>query len=228
MPYLLSACDYHCCDILDKVAPVEGVSIEDLRGAIWTYRSGVNVRRAPRSDAPSWWKKFEAQLDAASVGYWRPFTLPVGKAQSSDDAPAKTSSRAAAVEGKDTVSGVQPIKSFFSNVTAAEAEAAAAAAANDLLHEKVQGKELSTAPTAVNLPSIKSFFSNISEGEAEKATAAALAAAAASMATVASAVKRGRSAAAAAPLGIKKFFVAGGSGGASNGGDEDRIIIIDD
>ena len=201
------------------MAPVEGVSIEDVRSAIWTFRSGVNVRHVQRSDPPPWWKKFEAELDAASFSYWRPFTLPVGK---HDDAQAKLSLHSAAVRGKDAVLGVQQIKSFFSNVTAAEADAIASTAARGLLHERVQGKEPSLAAAAVKLPSIKSFFTNISEVEAEKTAAAALAA------TAASVVKRDRAAAAAAPLGIKRFFGAGNSSGAINGADDEKIIVIDD
>jgi hypothetical protein len=220
--HLLAACDYHCCDILDKVPAVEGVSSEDLRSAIWTFRSGVNSRRQPPGNPPFWWNKFEADLDAASAGYWRPFALPVGKARAADDALVKPASHSAAGQGKETVSGIHPIKSFFSNVTAAEAEAAAAAAArNLLLHEKVPGREPPAAP-AVRPSSIKSFFANVSEGEAEEATAAALATPAAG------AVQRKRAAASAAPLSIKRFFGGGSGGGGGGGSDAERVIVIDD
>jgi hypothetical protein len=217
VPHLLAACDYHCCDILDKVPAVEGVSGEDLRSAIWTFRSGVNSRRQPPDRPPLWWMKFEADLDAASAGYWRPFALPAGKARAADDAPVKPASHPAMGEGKEIVSGIHPIKSFFSNVTAAEA-AAAAAARNLLLHEKVPGRE----PPAVTPPSIKSFFANISEGEAEAAAAAAMAT------TAAAGVQRKRAAASGAPLSIKRFFEGGSGSGGGGGGDAERVIVIDD
>ncbi len=208
-------------DITNKVPPVDGVSADDLKSAMWTFRSGVNVRCLQRVSPPSWWKRFEADLDAASVGYWRPFTLPVAKAKCADDAAAVATG---AEDGTGTLE-VRQIKSFFSKVSAAEADAIAAAAMSATTSKASQGKPspLSLTSDAAKAQSIKSFFSHVSEEDAGQAAAAALAAASAKPAC-----KRLRTAA-KTPLGIQKFF-----GTAAVDCDSDincnaaGVIVIDD
>ncbi len=217
---LLVACDYHCCDILDRIPAVAGVSEEDLRSAIWTYRSGVNSRHDARENHPSWWKQFEADLDAASVMYWRPFSLPLAKTNTSESLIVASSSNLASATKAPSV-GCQQIKTFFSKVSSEEAAADTAATTATSLNEYRHGERKSASATASkvpNAPSIKTFFANISQGEAEEDTAAALAS---------SAVKRGRAVSRGTPSGIAKFFVVeGGSCGAE--GNSGEVIVIED
>lgn len=217
---LLVACDYHCCDVLDRVPPVAGADAEDLRSAIWTYRSGVNSRHEKPENHPSWWKQFEAELDAASVMYWRPFALPPAKANASEG-PASASSSTAVLETKEACVGSRQIKSFFSKVSCEEAAAATATSLSE--SRLVERKPAPAAASKDNALSITSYFANISEREAEEATAAALAAAA-----VPSAFKRERAeSSVCAASGIAKFFMAGGgSCGAEGSGGE--VIVIEE
>lgn len=232
MPDLLVACDYHCCDVLDKVPAVEGVSLQDVRDAIWTFRSGVNSRCQPRDCPPPWWAPLEAKLDAASVAYWRPFHLPPVKAKAVDHAAASLARVAAANE---VVPESRHIESFFSKVSAAEA-AAAAAAGSSLIHSSCQGTSQSSAPDTAKAPSIKSFFASVSEEHAEAAAAAALAAASANKSAAASstkaAVKRPRAGCMPSPVGIEKFFGASSASAVSRDigvdGESAGIIVIDD
>jgi hypothetical protein len=114
-----------------------------------------------------------------------------------------------AEDGTGTVDGtgtleVRQIESFFSKVSAVEADAIAAAAMRATASKASQGKPqpLSQASDAAKAQSIKSFFSHVSEEDAGQAAAAALAAACAKPAC-----KRQRTSA-KAPLGIQKFFGA--------------------
>ena len=230
---------------MDKVAPVEGVSADDLRSAVWTYRSGVNVRHEQPGQPPGWWMQFERQLDAASVNYWRPFALPPtvareknGGKHGGDSTAASSSSLDAASKMAVPATEVIPsIKSFFAQVSQSEAEAmaaaaaAASAAAGKSSSQSLVGSSSQVKAVAAGKPSLKSFFSQVTEEEAEAATGAAAAAATAAAAAAtnasAAAIKRKRAGTGAAALDIQKFF---GASGNSNGvaGSSGGIIIIDD
>ena len=242
MPDLLVACDYHCCDVLDKVPPVEGVSLQDVRDAIWTFRSGVNARCQSRDCPPPWWAQLEATLDAASVAYWRPFHLPPVKAKAVDHAAALLARAVAAAEAAPES---RHIKSFFSKVSAVEAAAAASAAAaaaaaaaagSSSIHSSCQVISQSSAPDTAKASSIKSFFASVSEEHAEAAAAAALAATSANKTTAASntksAAKRPRAGCLPSPVGIEKFFGASSASAVSRDigadGESAGIIVIDD
>jgi hypothetical protein len=232
MSDLLVACDFHCCDILDRVPPVAGVDVEDLRSAIWRHRSGVNSRRDKPENHPWWWKQFEAELDAASVMYWRPFALPPKAKTNASEGPSSASLSSSVVsETKDACVGShQMIKTFYSKVSCEQAAAATAASLSEsrLVEHKpapaAAGKDNRTTAAGKDkaaAPSITSYFANISDREAEEAAAAALAAAA-----VPSAVKRGRAESrGCAASGIARFFGAGGGGGGGEGSGGEVIVI---
>jgi hypothetical protein len=244
MSDLLVACDFHCCDILDRVPPVAGVDVEDLRSAIWRHRSGVNSRRDKPENHPWWWKPFEAELDAASVMYWRPFALPPKAKTNASEGPSSASSSSSVVsETKEACVGShQMIKTFYSKVSCEQAAAATAASLSEsrLVERKpapaAAGKDNRTTAASkdkATAPSITSYFANISDREAEEAAAAALAAAALAAAAVPSAVKRGRAECrGCAASGIARFFAAGGGGEGSGGGGGEgsggEVIVIEE
>ena len=195
---------------------------EDLRSAIWTYRSGVNSRRDAPENHPPWWKQFEADLDAASVMFWRPFALPPAKANISEGPASASSSNSVPAATKEVSVGSQQIKSFFSKVSC---EQAAAATATSLMSESrlVERKHVPSTANKDKAAPITSFFANISESEAEEATAAGLAAAA-----VPSAAKRARAEGRVCTAsGIAKLFgVRGGSCGTE--GSSGEVIVIEE
>jgi hypothetical protein len=193
---LLIACDYHCCDILDKIPAVDGVASDDLRTAIWSYRSGVNTRRGFPTGQPSWWRQLESHLDFASAAYWHPFALHPLKKLVNDCAGMQSHSR----ESVAADSGVRSISSFFQPRDAdAPPPSLAAAISLDLSRDKCAP----AAAPSIKANSIRSFFPSVSHAEAEDAAAAEIAAAAAAASTT---LKTKRTQSGGASSGLKKLF----------------------